>query len=70
MAPEIYRPSATMRPAIDADAFLVEMCGIVERGFQGSGYAGAVRSVHARLPNMPPSPVVPYTDWLIQKLIV
>lgn len=57
------------RKAVDPGEFLAEMCGIVERAFQGGGYPAAVRAVYRRLPNMPPHEPVPYTDWLISKMV-
>jgi hypothetical protein len=68
MSPEAFRPSSVNQPGVNPDAFIAEMCGVVRRGFRGSGYAGAVRGVHERLPNMPPSHVLPYTDWLIERI--
>ena len=52
---------ADWRLAVDPDAFLAEMCGIVERAFNGGGYPAAVRAVYRRLPNLPPDQPVPYT---------
>lgn len=64
MSPEVFRPSATMRPAVDPDAFLAEMCGIAEQAFTAGGYPNAARAVSRRLPNCPD--VCAYADWLIE----